>query len=143
MASATSAANQASCPKVTVNGKTRYLSYKSAPLAGLKEGAILAFAPVYGVFMLLLTLFFFWISTKTKGAAHWITLIISLISLWTTGKTAYNWYNAKTFLDKNLMDACDAPAPAEKTAYEKNMMSGSAPVAKTVAGAPVVISKTA
>lgn len=140
MASATSAANQASCPKVTVNGKTRYLSSKSSPLAGLKESAILAFAPVYGIFMLLLTLFFFWISTKTKGAAHWITLIISLISLWTTGKTAYNWYNAKSFLDKNLMDACDAPAPAEPVA---KTVSASAPVAKTVAGAPVVISKTA
>jgi cell division protein FtsW (lipid II flippase) len=90
--------------------------------------------------MLLLTLFFFWISTKTKGAAHWITLIISLISLWTTGKTAYNWYNAKSFLDKNLMDTCDAPAPAEPVA---KTVSASAPVAKTVASAPVAVSKTA
>ena len=128
------------CPSVTVNGKTRYFSSKSAPLTGLKESAILAFAPVYGIFMLLIALFFFWISTKSGGAAHWITLIISLISLWTTGKTAYNWYNAKTFLDKNLMDTCDAPAPAVPIA---KTVSASAPVAKTVAGAPVVISKTA
>jgi len=130
-----------SCPSITSNGKTRYLSYKSSPLAGMKEGATLLFAPLYGAFMLILTLFFFWISTKTKGAAHWITLIISLISLWTTGKTAYNWYNAKTFLDKNLMDTCDAPLPPSSP--EAKTVSGSAPVAKTVAGAPVVISKTA
>ena len=133
-------ASSATCPTVTVKGKTRYLSYKSSPLTGMKEGATLVFAPVYGVFMLLVTLFFFWISTKTKGAAHWITLIISLISLWTTGKTAYNWYNAKTFLDKNLMDTCDAPAPAVPVA---KTVSASAPVAKRVSGAPVVISKTA
>jgi len=130
-----------SCPTVTVNGKTKYLSYKSSPLAGLKEGATLVFAPVYGVFMLLIALFFFWISSKTKGAAHWITLIISLLSFWTTGKTAYNWYNAKTFLDKNLKDTCDAPPPP--AAPPAKTVSATAPVAKTVAGAPLVISKTA
>lgn len=130
-----------SCPTVTVNGKKKYLSYKSPPLAGLKEGATLVFAPVYGVFMLLIALFFFWISSKTKGAAHWITLIISLLSFWTTGKTAYNWYNAKTFLDKNLMDTCDAPPPP--AAPPAKTVSATDPVAKTVAGAPLVISKTA
>ena len=129
------------CPSVTVNGKTRYFSSKSAPLTGLKESAILAFAPVYGIFMLLIALFFFWISTKSGGAAHWITLIISLISLWTTGKTAYNWYNAKSFLDKNLKDTCDAPPPA--AAPPAKTVSGPVPVAKMVASAPLVISKSA
>jgi hypothetical protein len=112
----------------------------------MKEGATLVFAPVYGVFMLLVTLFFFWISTKTKGAAHWITLIISLISLWTTGKTAYNWYNAKTFLDKNLMDTCDAPAPVPAPAPAvpvPNTVSAPAPVANAIFRAPLGISKTA
>lgn len=124
------------CGSVTVNGKTRYFSSKNtAPLAGLKETATLAFAPVYGVFMLVLTLFFFWISTKTKGAAHWITLVLALLSGWQVGKTGLNWFKAKDYLDKNTFDTCDAPAPAaptEKTAYEKTMMSGApAPVAKT------------
>jgi len=139
-------ASSATCPTVTVKGKTRYLSYKSSPLTGMKEGATLVFAPVYGVFMLLVTLFFFWISTKTKGAAHWITLIISLISLWTTGKTAYNWYNAKTFLDKNLMDTCDAPAPVPAPAPAvpvPNTVSAPGPVANAVFRAPLGISKTA
>jgi len=129
------------CPSVTVNGKTRYFSSKSAPLTGLKESAILAFAPVYGIFMLLLALFFFWISSKTKGAAHWITLIISLISLWTTGKTAYNWYNAKSFLDKNLKDTCDAPPPPPPAAPAAKTTTAEAKT--TVASAPLVISKSA
>jgi len=119
-----------------VNGKTRYFSSKNpAPLAGLKETAILAFGPIYGGFMLLLTLFWFWISTKTKGAAHWITLILALLSGWQVGKTGLNWFKAKDYMDKNTFDTCDAPAPsapAEKSAYEKTIMSGAPPpVAKT------------
>lgn len=106
------------CPSVTTNGKTRYFSYNSPPLIGIKESAILVFAPVYGFFMLMVSLLFLVIQAKTTGAIHWVTLIIALLSLWSTGKTAYNWYQAKSFLDKNMKDTCDAPpapAPAPTT----------------------------
>jgi len=97
------------CGSVTVDGKTRYFSSNASVVTGIEAVATLAFAPVFGTFMLFVTLLFAWISFKTEGALHWITLIISLISLWTTGKTAYKRYKAKKFLDKNLKDTCDAP----------------------------------
>jgi membrane protein implicated in regulation of membrane protease activity len=76
---------------------------------GIEAVATVAFAPFFGTLMLIVTLLFAWISFKTEGALHWITLIISLISLWTTGKTVYKRYKAKKFLDENLKDTCDAP----------------------------------
>lgn len=97
------------CGSVTIDGKTRYFSSNASVVTGIEAVATLAFAPVFGTFMLFVTLLFAWISFKTEGALHWITLIISLISLWTTGKTAYKRYKAKKFLDENLKDTCDAP----------------------------------
>ena len=97
------------CGSVTIDGKTRYFSSNASVVTGIEAVATLAFAPVFGTFMLFVTLLFAWISFKTDGALHWITLIISLISLWTTGKTAYKRYKAKKFLDENLKDTCDAP----------------------------------
>lgn len=97
------------CGSVTVDGKTRYFSSNASVVTGIEAVATLAFAPVFGTFMLFVTLLFAWISFKTEGALHWITLIISLISLWTTGKTVYKRYKAKKFLDENLKDTCDAP----------------------------------
>lgn len=100
------------CGSVTVDGKTRYFSSNASVVTGIEAGATVVFAPVFGTFVLFVTLLFAWISFKTEGALHWITLIISLISLWTTGKTAYKWYKAKKFLDENLKDTCDAPKPS-------------------------------
>jgi hypothetical protein len=97
------------CGTVTIDGKTRYLSSNLSPLSGIEASATLVFSPIYGTFMLFVTLLFVWISFKTEGALHWITLIISLSSLLSTGKTAYKWYKAKKFLDENLKDTCDAP----------------------------------
>jgi hypothetical protein len=97
---------------VTVDGKTKYLSSNVSPLSGIEAAATLVFARFFGTLMLFVTLLFAWISFKTEGALHWITLIISLFSLGATGYSVYNWYKAKSFLDKNLKDTCDAPPPA-------------------------------
>jgi membrane protein implicated in regulation of membrane protease activity len=99
------------CGSVTVDGKTRYFSSNASVVTGIEAVATVAFAPFFGTLMLFVTLLFAWISFKTDGALHWITLIISLISLWTTGKTVYKRYKAKKFLDENLKDTCDAPPP--------------------------------
>jgi hypothetical protein len=94
---------------MTVNGKIKYFSSKNqSMLPGLKESATLVFAPIYGVFMILISLFFIWISDKSKGAAHWVTLIIGLISLWTAGKAGFNWFKARDYMAKNTFDTCDA-----------------------------------
>jgi hypothetical protein len=79
---------------------------------GIQEVATLAFSRFVGTITLFITLLFAWISYDTEGAVHWITLLIFLISLLTTCKMAYDWYNAKSFLDKNLKDTCDAPPVA-------------------------------
>ena len=100
------------CGSVTVDGKTKYLSSNVSPLSGIEAAATLVFARFFGTLMLFVTLLFAWISFKTEGALHWITLIISLFSLGATGYSVYNWYKAKSFLDKNLKDTCDAPPPA-------------------------------
>ena len=97
------------CGSVTVDGKTRYFSSNASVVTGIEAAATVAFAPFFGTLMLIVTLLFAWISFKTEGALHWITLVISLISLWTTGKTVYKRYKAKKFLDENLKDTCDAP----------------------------------
>ena len=97
------------CGSVTIDGKTRYFSSNTSPFTGLQEVATLAFSRIVGTITLFFTLFFAWISFKTEGALHWITLIISLFSLGATGTSVYNWYKAKSFLDKNLKDTCDAP----------------------------------
>ena len=102
------------CGSVTVNGKTRYLSSNASVVTGVEAVATVAFAPFFGTLILFVTLLFAWISFKTEGALHWITLIISLFSLGATCSTAYKWYKAKSFLDKNLKDTCDAPQPTTK-----------------------------
>ena len=100
------------CGTVTIDGKTRYFSSNASVVTGIEAVATVAFAPFFGTLILFVTLLFAWISFQTEGALHWITLIISLISLWTTGNTAYKWYKAKKFLDENLKDTCDAPPPS-------------------------------
>jgi len=100
------------CGSVTVDGKTRYFSSNVSMATGLQEVATLAFSRFVGTITLFITLLFAWISYDTEGAVHWITLLIFLISLLTTCKMAYDWYKAKSFLDKNLKDTCDAPPPA-------------------------------
>ena len=104
-------ASPSACGTLTVNGKTRYFSSNASVVTGIEASATIVFAPVYGTFTVLVTLLFAWISANTDGALHWITLIISLLSLWATGNTAYKWYKAKNFLDENLKDTCDAPPP--------------------------------
>ena len=100
------------CGSVTIDGKTRYFSSNASVVTGIEAVATLAFSRFVGTIALFITLLFAWISFKTEGALHWITLIISLISLWTTCKMAYDWYKANKFLDENLKDTCDAPPPA-------------------------------
>ena len=97
------------CSKITINGKDKYFSSKNKTLfPGLKETATIAFAPIYGGIMSVLFLFFIWISVKTNGAAHWITLLLSLASLWAAGKAGFNWFKAKDYVAKNTFDTCDA-----------------------------------
>ena len=97
------------CAKVTVNGKTKYFSSKNKTLlSGIKESATLVFAPIYGLFMAILSLFFIWLSDRSEGAAHWVTLIMGLISLWAAGKAGFNWFKAKEYMAKNTFDTCDA-----------------------------------
>ncbi|NBS67524.1 hypothetical protein EBT31_01230 [bacterium] len=115
-------ASSAGCSSFTTNGKTRYFKKDVNALEGLGKSATLAFGPIYGGFILILALFFLWISFKTKGAAHWITLILALLSGWQVAKTGMNWFEAKDYLDKNTTDTCDAPAPVQSS-YEKAMMS--------------------
>jgi len=97
------------CSKITINGKDKYFSSKNKKLfPGLKETATMAFAPIYGGLMGILFLFFIWISAKTNGVAHWVTLLISLLSLWAAVKAGLNWFSAKDYIAKNTFDKCDA-----------------------------------